>query len=182
EEEEAIVQTHRGHFAWVQNVKSHPTMMYQLFSASVEGEVKLWDIRGRTDKVVTTWNLMQDVGLSAFDVHSTAEVFAGWAFLLRILESERSVLTSSHSSSAITNTRYRSQRLSFRSLVAEHDEPLSQYNISTGLVTAPVKLNPSPYIPRASSFVFHPTEMLCGVGESDGSSELYLAVFSMFIC
>ncbi|KAJ3774118.1 hypothetical protein FB446DRAFT_492928 [Lentinula raphanica] len=149
EEEEAIVQTHRGHFAWVQNVKPHPTMMYQFLSASVEGEVKLWDIRGRTDQVVTTWNLMQDVGLSAFDVHSTAEVFAG--------------------SSAITNTRYRSQRLSFRSLVAEHDEPLSQYNISTGLVTAPVKLNPSPYIPRASSFVFHPTEMLCGVGESDGS-------------
>ncbi|KAJ3722354.1 hypothetical protein C8R42DRAFT_720726 [Lentinula raphanica] len=141
--------THRGHLAWVQNVKPHPTMMYQFLSASVEGEVKLWDIRGRTDQVVTTWNLMQDVGLSAFDVHSTAKVFAG--------------------SSAITNTRYRSQRLSFRSLVAEHDEPLSQYNISTGLVTAPVKPNPSPYIPRASSFVFHPTEMLCGVGESDGS-------------
>ncbi|KAJ3774120.1 hypothetical protein FB446DRAFT_493001 [Lentinula raphanica] len=71
---------------------------------------------------------MQDVGLSAFDVHSTAEVFAGWAFLLRTLELGRSVLTSSHSSSAITNTRYRSQRLSFRSLVAEHNEPSSQYN------------------------------------------------------
>ncbi|KAJ3817244.1 hypothetical protein EV361DRAFT_955823 [Lentinula raphanica] len=107
--------------------------------------------------------LMQDVGLSAFDVHSTAEVFAG-------------------SSQAITNTRYRSQRLSFRSLVAEHDEPLSQYNISTGLVTAPVKLNPSPYIPRASSFVFHPTEMLCGVGESDGSNELIrLSFLCLFV-
>jgi regulatory associated protein of mTOR len=44
---------------------------------SVDGEVKLWDLRGRTDRAVTMWTLMQDIGLSAFDVHSTAEVFAG---------------------------------------------------------------------------------------------------------
>lgn len=43
----------------------------------MEGEVKLWDLRGRSDQAVTTWNLMQDVGLSAFDVHATAEVVAG---------------------------------------------------------------------------------------------------------
>ncbi|KAJ3739761.1 hypothetical protein DFH05DRAFT_1512697 [Lentinula detonsa] len=149
EEDEAIVQTHRGHAAWVQNIKPHPTMKYQFLSASVEGEVKLWDLRGRTDQALTTWNFMQDLGLSAFDVHSTAKVFAG--------------------SSALTNVRYRAQRLCFQSLALEHDGPLSQYNISTGLITVPAKINPSPYIPRASSFVFHPSEMLCGVGESDGT-------------
>ncbi|KAF9058349.1 hypothetical protein BDP27DRAFT_1344006 [Rhodocollybia butyracea] len=131
------------------NVKPHPTATYQFLSASVEGEVKLWDLRGRTDQAVTTWNLMQDVGLSAFDVHNTAEVFAG--------------------SSAITNSRYISQRLCFRSLAAGHDLPLSQDNISSGLIGIPTKINPSPYIPRATSFVFHPTEMLCGVGEGDGT-------------
>ncbi|KAJ3813805.1 hypothetical protein F5876DRAFT_34250 [Lentinula aff. lateritia] len=151
EEDEAIVQTHRGHNAWVQNVKPHPTMIYQFLSASVEGEVKLWDLRGRSDQAVTTWNLMQDVGLSAFDVHATAEVVAG--------------------SSAITNNRYRSQRLCFQSLAPGHNEPLSQYNVASGLITAPIKINPSPYIPRSTSFVFHPTEMLCGVGEGDGTSE-----------
>lgn len=74
-------------------------------------------------------------------------------------------------SSAITNNRYRSQRLCFQSLAPGHDEPLSQYNVASGLITAPIKINPSPYIPRATSFVFHPTEMLCGVGEGDGTSE-----------
>lgn len=33
EEDEAIVQTYRGHNAWVQNVKPHPTMIYQFLSA-----------------------------------------------------------------------------------------------------------------------------------------------------
>ncbi|KAE9410212.1 hypothetical protein BT96DRAFT_952907 [Gymnopus androsaceus JB14] len=162
EEEEAIVQTHRGHGSWVQNVKPHPTMAYQFLSASVEGEVKLWDLRGRTDHAVTTWDLMQDIGLSAFDVHSTAEVFAG--------------------SSAITNTRYRSQRLSFRSLAPGYDVPLSQYNVSSGLMSMPTKLYPSPYIPRSTSFVFHPTEMLCGVGEGDGTSKsLALSLLQVLI-
>ncbi|KIK63862.1 hypothetical protein GYMLUDRAFT_40943 [Collybiopsis luxurians FD-317 M1] len=149
EEDEAIIQTHRAHNSWVQNVKPHPTMTYQFLSASVDGEVKLWDLRGRTDRAVTMWTLMQDIGLSAFDVHSTAEVFAG--------------------TSAITSSSYRLQRLCFRSLEPEHDEPLSQYNVPSGLVNVPAKINPSPYIPRATSFVFHPTEMLCGVGEADGT-------------
>ncbi|KAE9393049.1 WD40 repeat-like protein [Gymnopus androsaceus JB14] len=75
-EEEAVVQTHRRHGSWFQNVEPHPMMAYQFLSASVEGGVKLCDL-GRTDHAVTTWDLMQDIGLSAFVVHSTAEVFAG---------------------------------------------------------------------------------------------------------
>lgn len=33
EEEDAIVRTYHAHSAWVQNVKSHPTLMNQFLSA-----------------------------------------------------------------------------------------------------------------------------------------------------
>ncbi|KAF5376558.1 hypothetical protein D9757_008290 [Collybiopsis confluens] len=77
EEDEAIVQTYRSHTSWVQSVKPHPTMAYQFLSASVDGEVKLWDLRGRADRAVTTWDILPDLGLSSFDVHRSTEVFAG---------------------------------------------------------------------------------------------------------
>ena len=42
--------------------------------ASLDGQVKLWDIRG-TDDAIETIDLLPG-GLSAFDVHSASAVFA----------------------------------------------------------------------------------------------------------
>jgi regulator-associated protein of mTOR len=36
---------------------------------------------------------------------------------------------------------------------------------------APLRTLPSPFIPRLSSLVFHPKEMLYGLGQPDGTSE-----------
>lgn len=47
---------------------------------------------------------------------------------------------------------------------------LSKTNIPTG-VTSPPRDYPSPLIPRHGSLVFHPTEMLYGVGGPDGTGE-----------
>ena len=64
---------------------------------------------------------------------------------------------------------WRSQRIIVHSLAQPN--VLSTPNISTGLTTHPARALPSPFIPRLSSLVFHPTEMLYGVGEPDGTSK-----------
>ena len=49
-------------------------------------------------------------------------------------------------------------------------------NVHTG-VTSPPRDYPSPSIPRHGSLVFHPTEMLYGVGGPDGTGELECEMF-----
>ncbi|KAG6857290.1 hypothetical protein H0H87_006483 [Tephrocybe sp. NHM501043] len=73
DEDDAIVRTYSEHTSWVQNVRWHPTARGQLLSASLDGQVKLWDLRG-SDFPVETIDLLPD-GLSAFDVHSASAVF-----------------------------------------------------------------------------------------------------------
>ncbi|KAK7466385.1 Target of rapamycin complex 1 subunit kog1 [Stygiomarasmius scandens] len=145
EEDDSIVQTYREHNSWIQNVRPHPTIPYQYLTASLDGEVKLWDTRSPISSL-QTWRFMPS-GLSAFDVHSNTEVFAG--------------------TSALSSSNWKTQRLYVHSLLA--DKPLIKTNVSTGLTMAPVRLHVSSHIPRATSLAFHPTEMLFGVGEPDGT-------------
>jgi hypothetical protein len=60
-----------------------------------------------------------------------------------------------------------------RAVVHSFNRPgeLSRMTIPTG-VTSPPRDYPSPSIPRHGSLVFHPTEMLYGVGGPDGTGEL----------
>lgn len=94
EEEDSIVRAYSEHTSWVQNVRWHPTLGGQLLSArydfkslskvclttlgghSLDGQVKLWDLRG-SDNAVKTWDVHPN-GLSAFDVHTTTGVFAAY--------------------------------------------------------------------------------------------------------
>ncbi|KAA1478089.1 hypothetical protein DENSPDRAFT_934104 [Dentipellis sp. KUC8613] len=145
EEEDAVVRAYNEHNAWVQNVCWHPALGGQFLSASLNGEIKLWDIRG-SDRAVESWDLFPG-GLSAFDVHPQSGVFAA--------------------SSAITPSNWRYQRTIVHSL--SHPEVLSTVNIPTGLASAPSRGPPSPFIPRSSSLIFHPTEMLYSVGSADGT-------------
>jgi len=143
EEEDSIVRTYSEHTSWVQNVRWHPSG--GILSASLDGEVKLWDLRS-SNAAGKTWDLYPS-GMAAFDVHCQSGVFAA--------------------TSAITPTSWRSQRTIVHSLTST--APLSAFNISTGLTSHPARAFPSPFIPRSTSLVFHPTEMLYGVGETDGS-------------
>jgi regulatory associated protein of mTOR len=89
EEEDSIVRAYRGHTSWVQNVRWHPFLIGQFFSAryvtfhiswvppahvpfSLDGEVKLWDLRGHHGPL-DVWTRSE--GISAFDVHSQSGVF-----------------------------------------------------------------------------------------------------------
>ncbi|KAF5385356.1 hypothetical protein D9615_001068 [Tricholomella constricta] len=145
EDEDAIIRTYSDHTSWVQNVRWHPTAGGQLLSASLDGQVKLWDLRG-SDNAVETFDVLPN-GLSAFDVHSTSGVLAA--------------------TSAINPASWRSQKTIIQSL--SRGSTLSEFNVPTGLSMHPSRALPSPFIPRSSSLVFHPTEMLYGMGEPDGT-------------
>ncbi|KAG5654155.1 hypothetical protein H0H81_006867 [Sphagnurus paluster] len=145
EDEDAIVRTYSEHTSWVQNVRWHPTVGGQLLSASLDGQVKLWDLRG-SDNAVETIDLLPN-GLSAFDVHSTSGVFAA--------------------TSAINPAYWKSKRTLVQSLT--HGNTLSEFGVPTGLSVPPYRALPSPFIPRSTSLVFHPTEMLYGLGGPDGT-------------
>ncbi len=69
--------------------------------------------------------------------------------------------------SALSSSSWRSQRAVVHSI--SRSTNLSTVIMNTGLATSPTRGFPSQYIPRSSSIVFHPTEMLYGVGSPDGT-------------
>jgi regulator-associated protein of mTOR len=192
EDEDAIVRIYSEHTSWVQNVRWHPTLSGQLLSArydsgkylskafltmlgikhSLDGQVKLWDLRG-SDNAIKTWDAHPNLtGISAFDVHSTTGVFA--TYVIAISVRVRTSCSYVFRTSAINPAYWRSQRITVHSLT--RTDSLSAFNISTGLTMHPARVLPSPFIPRLSSLVFHPTEMLYGVGEPDGTSRPFLLI------
>ncbi|KDR78409.1 hypothetical protein GALMADRAFT_245577 [Galerina marginata CBS 339.88] len=144
EDEDAIVRTYADHTTWVQNVRWHPTLSGQFLSAGIDGQVKLFDLRG-SDYATKTWNAHPN-GLSAFDVHPIANVFAA--------------------NSSISPVYWRAQRIVVQSV--NKPTPLSAFNVPTGLTTPPIRGLPSLFIPRSSSLVFHPMQMLYATGGPDG--------------
>ena len=58
------------------------TTLTAVVSSSLDGEVKLWDVRGG-DAPVQTWEMFRG-GLSAFDVHEQTEVFAAYVVPLSL--------------------------------------------------------------------------------------------------
>ncbi|KAG2035660.1 raptor N-terminal caspase like domain-containing protein [Suillus americanus] len=147
EEEDAIVRSYHDHHSWVQNVKYHPRISGQFLSASLAGEVRLWDLRG-SDTAAQAWDL-HHAGLSVFDVHSQTGVFA--------------------TTSALTPANFRHQRLTVHSI--SDSSLLSTLSLPTGLNAYPSR-PPTPYIPRHTSLAFHPMEMLYAVGQPDGSVKI----------
>ncbi|KIJ13751.1 hypothetical protein PAXINDRAFT_170081 [Paxillus involutus ATCC 200175] len=149
EEDDAVVRSYHEHHWWIQNVKYHSRNDFQLLSASLSGEVRLWDIRG-SDRAVQVWD-SHPGGLSYFDVHPQTSVFA--------------------TTSALTPTNWRHQRLVIQSISEFNSSVLTALNLTTGLPVYPSR-PPSPYIPRSTAFAFHPLEMLYAVGQPDGSVKI----------
>ncbi|KAK0233895.1 raptor N-terminal caspase like domain-containing protein [Armillaria fumosa] len=145
DDEEPVIMTFPGHTTWVQNICPHPASGFQFLSAGVDGIVKLWDLRNER-QAAETWDL-NSRGLSAFDVHRTTEVFAG--------------------SSAITPHQWKEQKITVQSIKGQMNP--SSVSVPTGHVLQPPRVPASPFSHRLTSLVFHPTEMLYGVGEPDGT-------------
>ncbi|KAJ3570758.1 hypothetical protein NP233_g4189 [Leucocoprinus birnbaumii] len=145
EDEDSIVRAYSDHTAWVQNVRWRAKQPMQFMSASLDGQIRLWDMRG-PPLPVKAWQA-QPQGLAAFDAHPLAGVVA--------------------STSAITPGNWRAQKIVVNSL--DLDDPLSSFQLQTGLSMAPLRTLPSPFIPRLSSLAFHPKEMLYGLGQADGT-------------
>ncbi|KAJ7201377.1 hypothetical protein GGX14DRAFT_656674 [Mycena pura] len=152
EEENSVVRKYVEHDSWVQNVRCNPTTNSQFLSASLDGRVKLWDLRG-PDVSVMTRDLHPE-GLSAFDVHATTGILAA--------------------TSAINPRTWKSQRITLQPL--KENAQVTMFNISTGLSFPPSRSLLSPFIPRLSSLAFHPLEMLYGVGEPDGTGEFHSCI------
>lgn len=56
-------------------------------------------------------------------------------------------------------------------LVRSMTSELSAFNVPTGLTSFPMRPLPSPFIPRSSSLVFHPLEMVYALGQPDGTGK-----------
>lgn len=147
--DDAVVRTYRDHTHWVQNVRWRRGGDKQLMSASVDGEIRLWDIRGDGPSF-QPWNFVRE-GLAAFDVHDHADVFAA--------------------SSALGSNNYKFQTITVHSMPPSN-RPLSRHHVA-GLNHPPSKSLPSAYIMSSTSLVFHPHEMLYGVGGADGTIRVF---------
>jgi len=110
----------------------------------VDGVVKIWDLR-RSSGPLHSWTMQEGLGLSAFDLHDQAAVFA--------------------TSSAVSSKEWRSQTVLVHPL-KQDSEWLGRFTMPTGLGHPP-RL-PSPFHTTSSSLSFHPTEMLLGAGGNDG--------------
>ncbi|OBZ68569.1 WD repeat-containing protein mip1 [Grifola frondosa] len=137
EEDDAVVRSYSHHTSWVQNVKWHPNYGGQFMSASLDGEVKLWDIRGG-ESPLKTWDLFSQ-GLSAFDVHPQTDVFVA--------------------TSSLSPSNWRSQRTVVHSLTGS--TPLC--TLTSGLTAPPPRDPAISFTPRSSSAAFHPREMVYGI-------------------
>ncbi|KAF7302526.1 WD-REPEATS-REGION domain-containing protein [Mycena chlorophos] len=143
----SVVRHYHDHESWVQNVRPHPTKPSHFLSASLDGKVKLWDMRAAQEHPLQTWDMYQE-GLAAFDVHPHAGVWAA--------------------SSSLNHRNWRVQRVSVQPLHMQFGQ-ITSVNLASGMGFPPARAFPSPYIPRMSALKFHPMEMLYGVGEPDGT-------------
>ncbi|KAF9535610.1 hypothetical protein CPB83DRAFT_842046 [Crepidotus variabilis] len=150
DDDDAVVRSYNEHTSWIQKACWDPRLDGQIVSASLDGEVKLFDVRG-SDNAAETW-YPHSGGLSAFDMHPQAGVWA--------------------TTSAVTPSSWRAQKVTvqgFKDPSTNKASLLSSFNVSTGLTSFPMRPLPSPFIPRASSLVFHPMEMVYGLGMPDGT-------------
>jgi regulatory associated protein of mTOR len=183
EEEDAIVRCFDAHSSWVQNVYWHPNLGSQILTArfvsylffehktgrifSLEGDVKLWDLRGSQAPLHTIE--LHPHGLASFDVHSQTGVCATLSCTMWLKVQHLADIP--NRTSALTPSQWRSQRIMINPLMST--SPLSSFTVTTGL--GAYRTPQSSFIPRSTSFAFHPLEMVYGIGEPDGSGECFFA-------
>ncbi|KZO89688.1 hypothetical protein CALVIDRAFT_491487 [Calocera viscosa TUFC12733] len=148
--EDAAVASFARHRSWLQKVQWNRRASREILSASVDGEVRLWDLRA-PDWSVADWRLHRQ-GLSSFAMHDNAPVFA--------------------SLSQVALSSFRTQTLQVQALSGTHTTTLSRLSVPTNLYQPPTSSTVSPFIPFASSVTFHRNEMMYAVGGVDGTVRL----------
>ncbi|KDQ14024.1 hypothetical protein BOTBODRAFT_357949 [Botryobasidium botryosum FD-172 SS1] len=146
----AVVRSYHKHQSWVQNVHWQKNANRELLSASVDGEVRLWDIRA-TNSVVS-W-MPHHHGLAALAVHDQASVFV--------------------TSSAFTKTSWRTQTISVHTLPPLKSSVVTKMDLPSGLTSVAGHLRRPQYLPSLTSLTFHPHEMMYAYGGADGHIRIF---------
>ncbi|ORY31404.1 raptor N-terminal caspase like domain-domain-containing protein [Naematelia encephala] len=150
----AVIQTWRKHHTWIQNVHLQRGGARELVTGSMNGEVRIWDVRRPDTPLYET--IAQSHGMMALAVHTSAPIMA------------------TTSAPAGHSTR---QRL----VIQGFHEPEHPKTLSTiGIPLAPPQhysgpVRPYGFLPSASSLVFHPVEMVIAAGgfDTSGTVKLY---------
>lgn len=147
---QVVLRTWRKHHTWIQSVHLQRGGQRELVTGSMNGDVRIWDVRAPDTPLYES--SVQPQGLQALAVHSGAPVFA--------------------TTSAPTGSSLR-QRL----LVHGFPNPEKPKRLSTiDIALAPNYGGPSRagFMPSASSLVFHPHEMVLAAGGYDSSGNVRL--------
>ncbi|WVQ80682.1 hypothetical protein IAT38_002787 [Cryptococcus sp. DSM 104549] len=149
---EVVLRTWRQHKIWIQSVHLQKGSMRELVTGSMDGEVRIWDVR-RPDEPLYTIPKRND-GLMALAVHTGAPVLA------------RTTAITPHSVK---------QELE----VSGFHDPLKPKRLAKiNIPVPPVYNNPNQrpmgFMPGASSLVFHPVEMVLAAGGFDASGTVRL--------
>jgi len=145
---ESIVRTYREHSTWVAGARCQKGGGKELLTASMDGEVRLWDSRYATRSILD-WKIHERIG--AFDVHDQTGVFAA--------------------TSAVTPTNWRAHTTIVHSIPPSDSSVLSRVIHPSGLHHAP-PLHAGQHAAAHTSLAFHPNEMLYAVGSADGTIRL----------
>ncbi|WVQ65897.1 uncharacterized protein L199_004075 [Kwoniella botswanensis] len=151
---EVVLRTWRQHKIWIQSVHLQRGSMRELVTGSMDGEVRVWDVRKPDEPLYTIPR--RDEGLMALAVHTGASVLARTSGL------------TSHS------TRQELEITGF-------SDPLHPIRLAKlNLPTSPAYNNPlhshriNGFMPSAASLVFHPVEMMIAAGGFDASGTVRL--------
>ncbi|WWC70649.1 uncharacterized protein I206_104600 [Kwoniella pini CBS 10737] len=151
---EVVLRTWRQHKIWIQSVHLQRGSMRELVTGSMDGEVRVWDVRRPDEPLYTIPR--RDEGLMALAVHTGASVLA------------RTTALTSHS------TKQELEITGFNDPI--HPIRLAKINIPL----SPTYNNPinshriNGFMPSASSLVFHPVEMIIAAGGFDASGTVKL--------
>ncbi|BEI86430.1 hypothetical protein CcaverHIS002_0607170 [Cutaneotrichosporon cavernicola] len=148
---QVVLRTWRKHHTWIQSVHLQRGGHRELVTGSMNGDVRIWDVRAPDTPLYES--SVQPQGLQALAVHSGAPVMA--------------------TTSAPAGNSLRQKLIVQGFPNPEKPKTLSRIDIAL----APNYGGPSRagFMPSAASLVFHPTEMLLAAGgyDSSGTVKLY---------
>ncbi|WVR06256.1 hypothetical protein IAU60_003286 [Kwoniella sp. DSM 27419] len=151
---EVVLRTWRQHKIWIQSVHLQRGSMRELVTGSMDGEVRVWDVRKPDEPLYTVPR--RDEGLMALAVHTGASVLA------------RTTALTPHS------TRQELEITGF----SDPAHPIRLAKI--GIPLSPAYNYPgnshriSGFMPSAASLIFHPVEMMVAAGGFDASGTVKL--------
>ncbi|TIC71829.1 hypothetical protein E3Q00_04400 [Wallemia mellicola] len=140
----SCVAHYREHLSWVQNIHLQRGGNRELVSGSIDGDIRLWDIRAQGS--ISQVDAHRE-GMSCIDMHEHASVLA------------------TSSMPEFNSSGIRTQTVKLWKVDSEGILPRGR-TISSRPLAPPAKA--LPFNPSVSSLAFHPNEMLVGMGSADG--------------